>query len=74
MTTNTGVQVMGLQRYAVVRDCEMDNQKKFTLYHDSLETAKAEAERLCRKERARFIVLKVVAMCDIGEMPVKWEE
>lgn len=63
-----------MERYAVVRDAEFDNQKKFTLYHDSLEKAKEEAARLCRKERARFVVLQVVAMCDIDEVPVKWEE
>ena len=60
--------------YAVVKDVEFDNQKKFTLWHDQYGMACAEAERLCRKERARFLVLKVVATCDVGDMPVKWEK
>jgi len=62
------------EKYAVVRDVEFDNQKKFTLWHDTLEKAKAEAERLCRKENVRFCVVKLVGMCEVDMAPVKWTE
>jgi hypothetical protein len=46
----------------------------FSKWHTSFEDAKKEAERLCRKERVPFAVLKEIAACSIEEVPVKWSE
>lgn len=59
------------ERYAVVRE---NVEFRFTKWHDTLEQAKAEAERLCRKERSVFVVLKMVACCSVEEIPVTWRE
>lgn len=40
--------------------------------HPSEEEAKAEAERLCKKENARFFVLEMVAYVEPQEPPVIW--
>ena len=40
--------------------------------HASEDEAKAEAERLCKKENARFIVLKVSAYVEPQEPPIVW--
>lgn len=63
-------------KYAIfqVPVCTLTNKKYFTKFHDTLEEAKAETERLCRKERTTFLVLKVVGECHVEETPVKWEE
>jgi hypothetical protein len=58
-------------RYAVVR---WGATMTFSKWHTSYEDAKKEAERLCRKEKVSFKVLKEVANCSIEEIPVKWEE
>jgi hypothetical protein len=58
-------------RYAVVRD---DINKKFTKFHDTLEEAKIEAERLCKQEQVPFIILEVVGSVYIKEPepPIEW--
>jgi len=40
--------------------------------HSSLEEARAEAERLCRKENARFYVLAVVGLAQPCSQPIEW--
>ncbi len=42
--------------------------------HVTEEEAKAEAERLCRKENARFFILEVTAYVEPKDMPVAWQE
>jgi hypothetical protein len=42
--------------------------------HPSEDTARAEAERLCKKENGRFHVLHTVAYVDPNEPPVTWHE
>jgi hypothetical protein len=41
--------------------------------HASEEEAKAEAERLSKKEKARFFVLEVTAMVEPMDTPVEWK-
>ena len=45
---------------------------RFSYFHPTLDRARAEAERLCRKEGCEFMVLEVVGKCGPG--PVRWEE
>jgi len=61
------------EMYAVIKtkDC---GQHSFTYFHANYKDARAEAERLCRKEQTGFYVLKVVSKCSIGTMPVVWED
>ena len=40
--------------------------------HYSLAEARAEAERLCRKEAVRFYVLRVVGCAEPMRPPVQW--
>ena len=60
-------------RYAIVRD---EPCKTFYRFHTSLDEAMIELERLCRKEKASFILLKVVGVMSIANPipPVKWTE
>lgn len=58
-------------RYAVVRSAI---EFKFTKWHETYNEAKAEAERLCRKERMPFTILKEMAFCYTEEIPVNWTE
>ena len=41
--------------------------------HESEESAKNEAERLCKKEGCRFLVLRVVAYVEPKNPPVSWQ-
>ena len=55
--------------WVVMRDkCESYVSKR----HAGEAEAKAEAERLCKKENARFIVLEVSAYVEPQEPPVVW--
>ena len=56
--------------YAVVK--ENHNHYSFTKFHDRVIEAQQEVERLARKERATFYVLKVIGKCYVEEQPVKW--
>jgi hypothetical protein len=59
--------------YAVVKETESAvNHYLFNRWHETLELAEAEAERLCKKERTRFIVLKIIKECYLDDLPVKW--
>ena len=62
-----------MERYCIVRDDTREVCKSFSKWHETLETAKQEAERLCSKEGKEFIVLKVVGRCSLASMPVVWE-
>jgi hypothetical protein len=62
------------EKYAVVRIEQEGNSMKFALWHDTYQRATDEAERLCRKERAQFGVLKLMAVCSVNEIPVTWTE
>jgi len=44
----------------------------FGKLHDTVEDAKKEAERLCRKEKQSFFVIEIKHRCDIEVLPVKW--
>lgn len=58
-------------KYAIV--AEKDRTLfQFRVFHETLEEAKTEAERLCRKEECKFMVLAVVAECEMQECPVVW--
>lgn len=61
----------GLVMYAIVK--ENHNKHEFTMLHVTLKDAKAEAERLCRKERACFLVFKLECRCYLEETPVTWK-
>ena len=41
--------------------------------HVTLDHARAEAERLCRKEQAKFLILAVIGEITIAETPVTWK-
>ena len=56
--------------YAIVK--ENNNQYTFSKFHETLEEAEQEAERLCRKERTTFYILELKKKCYIEETPVKW--
>ena len=56
--------------YVVVKD---GLEKKFTKWHGTYKEAHDEAERRCRLERKPFFVLRVMAMCYVDEVPVKWD-
>ena len=55
--------------YAVVK--EDGANYRFSKFHDTEQEAQAEAERLCRKERKSFLILKLIGFCHIEEVPVK---
>jgi hypothetical protein len=64
--------MMNLQ-YAIIRD---DGPFQFYPHmHDSFESAKAEAERLCKKEKKSFVVFSVsrIGKCSVKEIPIEWE-
>lgn len=42
--------------------------------HESMEAARTEAERLCRKEGGRFYVMAVCGFYEPQETPVVWRE
>lgn len=66
-----------VNKYVVVKERNLDYQGgsyNFTRFHDAIEEAYVEAERLCRKENHPFLVLQVIAKCSIGDLPVKWEK
>ncbi len=61
-----------MNKFAVVR--VSFSECSFSKLHTDFETAKVEAERLCRKERTKFYVMEIKAQCYVPETPVKWEE
>lgn len=63
-----------MKKYAVVNSLPEPYVKNFTKFHDTLEIAKEEAARLCRKEGVSFFVLELVGRCDVENTPVKWTE
>jgi len=57
------------KEWAVVKTC---SYYRFSLFHPTLDEARAEAERLCLKEGTEFLVLEVVGKCGPGA--VRWQE
>ena len=57
-------------RYAVVKQ---GINMTFNKWHETYEEAKVEAERLCRKERVPFSVIREASYCYVEEAPIKWE-
>lgn len=55
--------------WIVLRD---KSETYVTKRYASLEEARAEAERLCKRESARFYVLHVVGCAEPKEPPVQW--
>lgn len=62
---------MPTEEYAVVRETGSQGYK-FSTFHESLDIARAEAERLASKEKAKFIVLKVVGFAEPKPQPAVW--
>ncbi len=64
-----------MPRYAVVCESALMHQGKmqFSVWHDTLDLARYEAERLCKKEQKEFIILKEVAKVKLQTTPVVWE-
>ena len=56
-------------KYAVVREQPMN--MCFSQFHDSLELAQKEAERLARKDQATFLIIKVIGYAEVEKIPVK---
>lgn len=50
-------------KWVVVK--EQQNRYEFSKFHASLEEAKDEAERLCRKEGKQFLILELKYRCYI---------
>ena len=61
------------EEYAVVRETNGQGYK-FTTFHESLEIAKEEALRLAKKEKAKFIVLKVIGSAEPQTPPATWTD
>ena len=69
-------------KYAVVRKFEEDGidpyinhkAKTFSVYHETLDLARQEAERLCKKEGKPFNILKIVGQVELASMPIKYTE
>ena len=58
-------------QYAVVKD---GFEKKFTKIHESLEAARAEADRLVALENKPFLVLQVLERRMYAERPIEVED
>lgn len=56
-------------KYAVVR--EQPTNMVFSNWHNDVESAQKEAERLARKDRNRFLIIKLVGYAEVEEIPVK---
>ncbi len=61
-----------MDKFAVVRMDRQYADYKFTIWHDTFEEAKQEAERLCKKHKVQFSVIQEVASCLIQDPPVTW--
>ena len=55
------------QFYVVIR-----KEDKTYHRHDTEQKAMEEAERLCKKEKATFNVLKMIGRFEVAEVPVVW--
>ena len=58
-------------RYCVVR--ESTGNKMFNMMHETLEEARAEAERLAKREQATFYVFEMLGWVRVAPSPVVWE-
>lgn len=65
-----------MSKYAVVKKYieQVTQFSGFNHLHPTLEEAKTEAERLCRKEKATFYVVELLEKCFTNETPVTWEK
>lgn len=61
-----------MNKYAVVKE-EHNSLQPFSKLHPTLQEAKEEAERLCRKEKACFYVVELLQKCFIPEIEVHWD-
>ena len=52
-------------KYIVTKDTLSKGQMTASQLHPNIDVAKAEAERLCKKERCRFFVWQLACECDI---------
>ena len=57
-------------KYAVVK--ESQDPMQFSSWHETLESARKEAERLCQKDKATFIVIRTVGEASFKS--VQWNE
>ena len=58
-------------KYIVTKDTLSKGQMTASQLHPNIDVARAEAERLCKKERCRFFVWQLACECDIVP-EVKW--
>jgi hypothetical protein len=60
--------------YMVVREPQEGFNNTPQIMHGSIDSAKQEAERLCKKHKCKFFVVKCdpVLFCRIPETPVEW--
>lgn len=70
-----GEQLQGvddMSKYAVIK--MNSGTHIFSQWHEDIESARKEAERLCKLERASFGVIELVGVCEIENPvpPVKW--
>jgi len=60
-------------RYAVVKASEFPNgEYRFSKFHESFSQAKDEAERLCKKEGKKFLILLVTGTVQPRNAPVEF--
>ncbi len=65
---------MSKPRFAVVRDTGttyIPKEYRFAVWHELEHEAVEEAMRLCRKEKATFIVLKEIVRYSVKEIPIE---
>lgn len=60
------------EKWAVV--CAGQSPKQFKAWHPTIESARAEAERLCKQTRQKFYVIQAVAVVETAEPPIKYTE
>ena len=58
--------------WTVLRDNPVSKPQYITKRHETLQYARMEAERLCIKERVKFIVLESIEYVGPPEMPLEW--
>jgi len=67
-----GGKKMDKEMYAVVNIGPRPGPYRFSVFHETLEEAQAEAVRICEKERAKVLVLKVVGRAEVKAQAVEW--
>lgn len=58
--------------YAVVKADGAQHNKSFTVWHETLDAARAEAERLAGQTRQSFYVIQTVGVAKPATTPIEW--